>query len=574
MGICVLVDELNRLRKSSSDSIDSEKSFDEFKRYMHIRRNVEDDLKSILREVRSSETKTLFLLCGSAGDGKSHMLSYLKNCDEEHLLDGFQIHNDATESSSPSKTAIETLNEVLDGFSDEKLEMPGENMILAINLGVLNNFIESEFGQRFTRLKEYVESHSILTSNVVDNHYDESSHFQHASFADYQLFTLSSSGVRSKYIEEILKKIFGSEDNSPFLQAFQHGCEQCPLQKKCPVRYNYMFMQKEIIRKSVTDLLVRAIIKEKEILTTREILNYFYDITVPQDFTFNNLNNSLSNTESALKLFVADMTPNLIFDQDGVSKLMNIVRRNDPLLERSEAGDDFAVEYYVATDCSYILKENFKDNEYGEYILQPECIKTINQDREIKVELYRTLVRISAMEKNNFNDPVYQHYIHDLYLFNAGKRKKLGSIYNAVQKAVMQWCGTDGDHHVCLNSKNNKYSLYEEVEFEENLDCIPAVNDAEELQRFTPELRIGFESENHEPVYLNIDFPLYKLLVRLNNGYVHTASDRNNHADFISFVNRVLKTGNANNEVFVLSENGEHSALRSTKFGYKYEVIR
>ena len=74
MGICVLVDELNRLRKSSSDSIDSEKSFDEFKRYMHIRRNVEDDLKSILREVRSSETKTLFLLCGSAGDGKSHML--------------------------------------------------------------------------------------------------------------------------------------------------------------------------------------------------------------------------------------------------------------------------------------------------------------------------------------------------------------------------------------------------------------------------------------------------------------------------------------------------------------------
>lgn len=76
MGICVLVDELNRLRKSSSDSIDSEKSFDEFKRYMHIRRNVEDDLKSILREVRSSETKTLFLLCGSAGDGKSHMLSW------------------------------------------------------------------------------------------------------------------------------------------------------------------------------------------------------------------------------------------------------------------------------------------------------------------------------------------------------------------------------------------------------------------------------------------------------------------------------------------------------------------
>ena len=105
-------------------------------------------------------------------------------------------------------------------------------------------------------------------------------------------------------------------------------------------------------------------------------------------------------------------------------------------------------------------------------------------------------------------------------------------------------------------------------------ECIPAENNAEELQRFSPELRIGYESENQQPVFLNIDFQLYKLLVRLNNGYVHTASDRSNHADFISFVNRILNTGNANNEVFVLSENGEHSALLRTKFGYKYEVIR
>ena len=71
MGVCALVDELNRLRKSSGDSIDSDKSFDTFKRYMHIRRNVEDDLKTILRDIKKTNRKTLVLLCGSAGDGKS-----------------------------------------------------------------------------------------------------------------------------------------------------------------------------------------------------------------------------------------------------------------------------------------------------------------------------------------------------------------------------------------------------------------------------------------------------------------------------------------------------------------------
>ena len=68
MENCALIDELNRLRKSSGDSIDSEKSFDEFKQYMHVARDIEKDLKNILRNVNRSHRKTLVLLCGSAGE--------------------------------------------------------------------------------------------------------------------------------------------------------------------------------------------------------------------------------------------------------------------------------------------------------------------------------------------------------------------------------------------------------------------------------------------------------------------------------------------------------------------------
>ena len=79
MGNCKLVDELNRLRKSSSDSIDGIASFDDFNKYMHVSRRAEEDLIDILNKVNSSGKKTLVLLCGSAGDGKSHLLSFLKN---------------------------------------------------------------------------------------------------------------------------------------------------------------------------------------------------------------------------------------------------------------------------------------------------------------------------------------------------------------------------------------------------------------------------------------------------------------------------------------------------------------
>lgn len=147
MGNCKFVDELNRLRKSSSDSIDGTDTFDDFKKYMHVSRSAEKDLIEILYKIADSGRKSLVMLCGSAGDGKSHLLSYLKN--DLRLLDNYVVYNDATESSAPSKTAIETLSEALQGFSDENLEKPGKNFILAINLGVLSNFVESSYGDSF-----------------------------------------------------------------------------------------------------------------------------------------------------------------------------------------------------------------------------------------------------------------------------------------------------------------------------------------------------------------------------------------------------------------------------------------
>lgn len=158
MKNCKFINELNRLRKSSSDSIDNVEKFDQFKSYMHVVRKMEEDLKGLLRKVNASGKKTLVLLCGSAGDGKSHLLSYLKNLDEEHLIDDYFVYNDATESSAPSKTAIETLNEFLSDYRDENLASLGQNVILAINLGVLSNFIDSKYADHFCTLRKYIEN--------------------------------------------------------------------------------------------------------------------------------------------------------------------------------------------------------------------------------------------------------------------------------------------------------------------------------------------------------------------------------------------------------------------------------
>lgn len=60
MGNCKFTNELNRLRKSSSDSIDNVEKFDGFKEYMHVNRTAEEDLKSILRKINLSGKKVWY----------------------------------------------------------------------------------------------------------------------------------------------------------------------------------------------------------------------------------------------------------------------------------------------------------------------------------------------------------------------------------------------------------------------------------------------------------------------------------------------------------------------------------
>ena len=574
MGSCKFIKELHRLRKSSSDSIDNVEKFDSFKKYMHVTRTVEEDLKSILRMVNESGKKTLVLLCGSAGDGKSHLLSYLKNSDEEQLISNYEIYNDATESNAPSMTAIQTLNVLLDSFKDCNLNMPGKNVILAINLGVLSNFIESEFGKEFSMLRKYVESSNILTTQININDFDKESYFQHVSFSDYHMYSLTEKGIHAGYIEKIFEKVFCRTEENVFYNSFMNDCLSCPLAQKCPVKMNYEYLMKQRRQKYVAELLVKAIIQDKMILTTREILNFIYDILVSQNFSYTKFQKLLLDDAAYLKEFMKQITPALIFDSVDVTILINMLQKFDPLLLRTEKADLEAISYYVSSDVTNEIKEAFKLTPYEDIICNSGMIVKISNDKSLKSRLFNLIVRIQYIDSDDSEDEIYKRYLSDLFMFNAGKSKKLGALYNMVEKGITQWCGSDEDGNLCLKEKNSVFSLYEKVKFKESIDHIPSSDETEELQRFVPSVVTAFEDLDGEMIYLDIDYSLYELIYKLNQGYIQTADDRNNHADFISFVNRILQTGSLTETVSIVSPDGKKASISKSMFGYKFKVVR
>ncbi|MGL5549217.1 MAG: DNA phosphorothioation-dependent restriction protein DptF, partial [Culicoidibacterales bacterium] len=105
-----LLEELQKLQESSKEAVENLNGFSNFKKYMHVTRIVQTELEQLIAAANQTQTGQLILVCGSVGDGKSHLLSYLS---EKGDLAGYALYNDATESFDPEKDAIDTLNDEL-----------------------------------------------------------------------------------------------------------------------------------------------------------------------------------------------------------------------------------------------------------------------------------------------------------------------------------------------------------------------------------------------------------------------------------------------------------------------------
>ena len=108
-----LYDAFGLLSQSSVHSVQSGITLSKLDAYLHVERPVESRL---LEKILSIDEVGggLILLVGSAGDGKSHLISKVKAvCDWDDTC----FYNDATASSSPKKTALDTLKEALVDFN-------------------------------------------------------------------------------------------------------------------------------------------------------------------------------------------------------------------------------------------------------------------------------------------------------------------------------------------------------------------------------------------------------------------------------------------------------------------------
>lgn len=547
--MCVLIEELCKLKKSSMEAVDNESSFSKFKQYMHVHRQVEDDLKGVIEKAKASGKKSLVLVCGNVGDGKSHLISYLKNHDENYL-DGFYIHNDATESRCRSRDEKQELAKVLSEFSDENLNNGSyAKVIVAINLGVLSNFIESEEGKAFTKLAQYVADNKILidTDMIVEENADEV--FYHVNFGDYHIFRLTNGKVDSPYIMSIIDKIFQDNSGNTFYGAYSQ-CHFCELSECCPVKCNYEMMSNPAVKNGIVDLLLETIVKDKLILSTRELLEFMYDIIVPPSFKEKKY--IKLKFDEKLECFIKYSLPSLLYDHNDISLLFAHIQRYDFKNRRTEAFDEVITRFNNTENVKAVLEEYISDNPCLKYVLKYDA-DTLAQKKSLLLSFMGRMCRIAPKsDALKVVNEEYLGFISDLYYANKNDKVNIKKLYDTVKRCIYLWNGS-ADGKLNLNINNEDYVISTSLALSPDISRYGETKSETAFEKFPAYINVTYQAKNDpsKKATVSIDYDLYKMLKQVESGYRPTAKDCNFYAGFVSFINKLSAFSRSDEEITI-----------------------
>ncbi|WP_088102998.1 DNA phosphorothioation-dependent restriction protein DptF [Halalkalibacter urbisdiaboli] len=574
-----LISELAKLKESSKEAVENIDSFNDFKKYMHIKRKSEEELTNIIRNILDSSKPQLVLVCGSVGDGKSHLLSYLKEMIPE-INQSFYIHNDATESNAPTMTSMDTLNDVLSGFSDKALENGLQNnqrhILLAINLGTLNNFLHSEYEDNFTRLKEYVISKRILESVVEDNSYEPDSYFQFVNLSDYHLFSLTEKGPTSQFIYDMLDKISSSSDKNPFNKVYLEQCSQtCAIRENCPVKYNYELIKMDKVKDAIISFISELSLKYKTIISSRSLLNFIYNMLVESELGQISSEQDLKKhiEKMSFEQFFSSLLPNLFFDFSQLSEVFSNLTLIDPINKRSETLDSVIITFYNSRMTLSLFEENVSDKLLRHNRVQRD-LDIIEQ--KYKKTALKTLLRFYAFYPNensklDFHDSNYTSFSRNLYYWNKGSRGQLKDLYRNVIHSIYEWNGRSEAGRINLYPGRNqlKYTISQLLEIKPEVKDLTERNE-ENLSKFLSYFVLKFKVLTADEIFsIRVDYPLYELLMKINEGYRPNKQDKNNFVNFDDFINNIIRFGDQEDKLQFIEKVG--SRLKKYELSYDEE---
>lgn len=542
-----LYQAFRKLSQNSEKSVQSGRSLSDLDSYLHVERPIEKILRNKMDEV-DRNGGGIVLLVGSAGDGKSHLLSRIRR---DYNWGDDSFYNDATASCSPTKTAVQTLKEALVDFCDSAIDTTKRKLVLAINLGKLNAFIEDE---------EVKNSYSKIVNATIgifdgDDATDEveTERIKIVLFTKEQVFELITGSyenvpVTSNFLSTILEKIVSENDDNPFHIAYRHDKQQEGL-KESPVLINYEILRSKSVRETLVKTVIEAIVRFKLIITPREFLDFIFSILIYEDIDHYNEKDT----------YYKALLPTLFYC-GGTNLILKAVAKLDPVLY-SNTGHD--------KDLATLFTSYAIPNESESRMLEagvPACVvKRVNtfyknNGRDLEATT-KFVFRLCHLLSYHSESTVYNEFISLLPRVLTSDTEAMSYVYEMVARALPRHFGSfyERSNMIPIEVQGGKYKLFTSLDFEPQ--PIESIFDSNHPTCFPLYINLSW-AIGEKRIQLKVDYQLYTYLSDLDHGRVVTSYEHGRSTTFGTFA-RELSSMSNQGEVMIVKFDGTEKKLKN-----------
>lgn len=544
------------LSQHSVDSVQNGNAFTNWDEYMHVKRPIESKLKEKMEEIDNAGGG-IVLLVGSAGDGKSHLISCIKKVSD--WGDGC-FYNDATASNSPKKTAIDTLKEALVEFKDENLYKTTKKLVLAINLGKLNALIDDEDIK--TDYKEIVNSTLPIFDDDDTTPPINTERVKVIMFTDEQAFEFfadSSSDipVASDFLSNIIKKVVSETIDNPFYTAYTADIAS-GVNPKDPIILNYELLRIPDVQNTIVQTIIEAIVRYKLFITPREFLDFLYSIIVYPHY------DEYIDGHKEKKEFFEALLPSLLYC-GRENMIQKAIGKLDPLKQSSTEHDRQLSVLFTSYSIppSYLTEQ--QKSELPKELLKRTNEFYANNGRDIE-RTTKFVFRLKHLLSYHTESEVYKSYLALLKgIFNKDVHK-MQEIYDVVAKAIPRHYGSyyEKSNMVPLNIQGGRYRLFGSLQLK------PEPVKSYHSDFYKNEFLMRFDMSWKFPdgsVPLRMDFQLYSYLNELNRGKLALSYENEKDLAFSRFVRKLVEKCNCEQEITIVRFDSSVLELSESSFG-------
>lgn len=251
---------------------------------------------------------------------------------------------------------------------------------------------------------------------------------------------------------------------------------------------------------------------------------------------------------------------NLLFNNYGKSTLLSSISLQDPITIQDSHLDELNIEIYNAFNLQQKCKELFEEEDFKKIQSYLYLLDGLSHKRKFEM-----IVRLHYLfNYKDYENNSFFKYINLIENINNDLKLKK-DILNKIIQTIYQWKGSPKKGFIYNESLKPSTKIRIGLKFE------PKVLNVEVTNKLT--LIFTFEVQSKE-YQIEVDYILYLLMLKIENGYVLKEKDKLEAVMFSEFVDNIINNLESNKETIInIPSTNETYSLSEGFLGYQIEEV-